>query len=197
MDPCMYLLSNPSIPMSTGKRGAQLAHAAVEAYLASPDNNLKRVWHRGGHYKKIVLQTDDLRVAERYLNDRGFKTVLIIDEGHTEFEADLTPTAVGCAIVDKDDAHVAATFSAFKLYRDPAPEPRDPTHVSPPRRWRPLSWRPFKPRSKVFNEGPGPILLPTNVAPPDITKHVGGMPPPYTPGSENIAQPPPRRISLL
>lgn len=119
IDPCMYIILNKGLGMSTGKAAAQAAHAAVEAYILTPnDSNLKRLWHRGGHYKKIVLEARDanhLRDAERYINDRGFQTVLIIDEGHTEV-APLTPTAVGVEIVDKHHPHAAATFSTFDLY---------------------------------------------------------------------------------
>lgn len=119
----MYLFVNDGLDMSAGKIAAQVAHAAVEAYLATPDNNTKRVWHRGGHYAKYVMHARDsehLRDIERYLNDRGFDTVLIIDEGHTEIDP-IQPTALGVVIVDRDDAHVQATFSSFDLYRKPRP----------------------------------------------------------------------------
>lgn len=138
MDPCMYIVLNKGIGMSTGKAAAQASHAAVEAYRLSlvtpPDipetknykyeSNLARLWYKGGHYKKIVLEARDrchLRDTERYLNDRGFKTALIIDEGHTEVPA-ITPTALGVEIVDKDDPHTAATFGEFNLYNDPEPQ---------------------------------------------------------------------------
>ncbi len=121
MDPCMYLVmaSPDTTPMSPGKLAAQAAHAAVEAYLVS-DQNKQAVnrWRCGGHYKKIVLMTDDVTTSERYVNDRGFKTALIIDEGRTEFTVDLTPTGFGVEILDKDDLHVRETFGAFKLYAD-------------------------------------------------------------------------------
>lgn len=106
--------------MSTGKAAAQAAHAAVEAYLLTPDTNLKRVWHRGGHYKKIVLAADDelhLHTIRQYLYDRHFDTALIVDEGATEVRPH-SATALGVEIVDKDHAHAAATFSSFSLYKD-------------------------------------------------------------------------------
>ncbi len=119
MDPVMYLvMASPSVtPMSPGKLAAQAAHAAVEAYLIS-DQNKQAVnrWRCGGHYKKVVLMTDDLGVASRYIQDRGFKVACIIDEGRTEFTADLTMTAIGVEILDKDELHVRETFGAFKLY---------------------------------------------------------------------------------
>jgi peptidyl-tRNA hydrolase len=117
----MYLFLNRGAGMSTGKAAAQAAHAAVEAYLATPESNLKRVWHRGGHYTKIVLAADDethLHTIQRYLFDRGFESQLIVDEGMTEVRPH-TATALGVEIVDKDHAHAQATFSTFSLYHDP------------------------------------------------------------------------------
>jgi hypothetical protein len=40
-----------------------------------------------------------------------------IDEGMTEVDPHVM-TALGVAIVDKDDPHTLATFSTFELYRD-------------------------------------------------------------------------------
>jgi peptidyl-tRNA hydrolase len=114
--------------MSTGKAAAQAGHAAVEAYKLTPDNNTKRMWHCGGHYAKIVLEAPSaefLLYAERYINDRGFKTALIIDEGRTEIDK-LLPTALGVEVLDKDNSHVAATFSVFDLYKDKRPPPPEP-----------------------------------------------------------------------
>lgn len=135
MDPVLYIFLNKGLGMSTGKSAAQAAHAAVEAYRLTPeDSNLLRLWYKGGHYKKIVFEARDrhhLRDIERYINDRGFKTSLIIDEGHTEIAA-FSPTALGVEIVNKDEPHTAATFGEFKLYRDPKPEqPQRPS-----RSWR-------------------------------------------------------------
>ncbi len=124
MNPTMYIVLNKGLNMSTGKAAAQASHAAVEAYLASPDDNLRRVWHRGGHYTKIVLEAKDaeeLKTVQHYLRDRGFDSCLIIDEGRTEIDP-FTPTALGVCIVDKDNAHVAATFGTFRLYKDPEPQ---------------------------------------------------------------------------
>lgn len=132
MKPAMYIFINKGLGMSTGKTAAQASHAAVEAFRLSmkheyavyEETNLVRLWYRGGHYMKLVMEARDsahLRDTERYLNDRGFKTTLIIDEGHTEV-APITPTALGVELVDKDDPHTAATFESFRLYKDqPAP----------------------------------------------------------------------------
>ena len=124
MDATMYIFVNKGLGMTAGKLGAQAAHAAVEAYRVSSDSMIHK-WYIGLHYKKLVMQANDdthLMTIERYLNDRGFKTRLIIDEGMTEIPAH-TATALGVEVVDKDSDHVRATFSEFKLYREPKPQP--------------------------------------------------------------------------
>lgn len=135
MKPAMYIFVNKGLGMSPGKIAAQAGHAAVEATLlshpitaaAAPGdavNELWNAWRTGLHYAKYVMEardSDHLRDTERYLNDRGFKTALIIDEGHTEIEP-IQPTALGVALVDKDDPHTAATFESFKLFRQQSPE---------------------------------------------------------------------------
>lgn len=129
----MYIILNQSAGMSTGKAAAQASHAAVEAYRVTLgarahqpctqhdlEPNIMRRWYRGGHYTKIVLGADGeeaLHNAQHYLEARGFKTALIVDEGRTEVKT-LTTTALGVEIVDKDDPHVQDTFSVFPLYRD-------------------------------------------------------------------------------
>lgn len=124
MNPVMYILLNKSLNMSTGKAAAQAGHAAVQAFRASdPNSNALRVWDKGGHYAKVVLQTYSIETAERYINDRGFKTALIIDEGRTELDG-LQRTAIGVEVLDKDNPHVAATFGEFDLYKDERPKVR-------------------------------------------------------------------------
>lgn len=148
MKPAMYLFINRGLGMSPGKIAAQAGHAAVEAALLShPEPRLAEqtnwrygnsvmtddetrlklwdAWRTGLHYAKYVMEARDeqhLTAIERYLRDRGFRTALIIDEGHTEIEP-ITATALGVALVDKDDLHTAAAFSSFKLYRE---EPKRP-----------------------------------------------------------------------
>lgn len=130
----MYLFLNKGLGMSTGKSAAQAGHAAVEAYRIScrreggvlTETRLVNRWYMGGHYMKLVMQcrdADHLRDTERYLADRGFQSVLILDEGHTEVDP-ITPTALGVEIVDKDQPHVSKTFGTFDLYRDPPPPKR-------------------------------------------------------------------------
>jgi peptidyl-tRNA hydrolase, PTH2 family len=126
MDACMYIIANPTLGMTPGKLAAQVAHAAVEAFRLTAlhvDGQIIRVWYSGGHYKKIVLQADDLQLAFMYLTERGIRAVPIIDEGHTEFDGKLTLTAIGVPLVDKDDPHIRDTFSTFKLYKERPQQP--------------------------------------------------------------------------
>lgn len=118
--------------MSVGKAAAQASHAAVEAFqLSNPE--FVKAWYVGGHHTKLVMAGGDaaqLLTIERYLNERFFKTKLIIDEGRTEIDP-FTPTALGVEIVDKDDEHTAATFGDFKTLRPkkPKPEPKKKSRI--------------------------------------------------------------------
>lgn len=117
--PVMYIFVNKGLGMSTGKVGAQVGHGAIEAYkISRPDLTAK--WEEGGHTTKLVMQardTEHLLSIERYLNDRGFATYLIIDEGRTEIPP-FTPTVLGVEIVDKSDPHTLASFESFETYKD-------------------------------------------------------------------------------
>lgn len=124
-NPVMYIIANKGAGMSPGKLAAQVAHAAVKAYEMSrdPTNAVVAAWDLSGH-TKLVLEARDaehLRSAERYLNDRGIRTVLIIDEGRTEVPP-LTPTVLGVEILDKADPNVVFSMSTFKTYKE-TPEP--------------------------------------------------------------------------
>jgi peptidyl-tRNA hydrolase len=118
-NPVMYIFANRGLGMSPPKLAAQVAHAAVEATTIS-DPKLLSAWHSGGHYTKIVLLAEDeaqITNIDTYLQERGFKTAPIIDEGRTEIKA-FSKTALGVAVVDKDDQHVKDTFSSFKIYKE-------------------------------------------------------------------------------
>ena len=152
MKAAMYLFVNRGLGMSPGKIAAQAGHAAVEATLLShphlnpspecPTIELWSKWREGLHYAKYVMEARDnehILLIDKYLNERGFRTHLVIDEGHTEVPS-LSPTALGVALVDKDDPHTKATFSSFKLYKEPRPlsqvlefdrplKPTDPQHI--------------------------------------------------------------------
>lgn len=119
MKPVMYIFLNRDLGMSTGKASAQVAHAAVEAYRLSSETMID-AWYLGNHYTKLVMLAEDanhLRSIKEYIEERGFKTKMIIDEGRTEIAAH-SPTALGVEIVDKDDPHTAATFESFKTYKE-------------------------------------------------------------------------------
>lgn len=119
MNAVMYIFVNKGLGMSSGKMAAQAAHAAVEGYRLSSKKLIDQ-WYLGGHYTKLVMQArdkDHLMTIHEYLAARGFKSEFVIDEGMTEVDPHVT-TALGVEIVDKDDPHVAATFSTFELYRD-------------------------------------------------------------------------------
>lgn len=119
VNPVMYIIANKGLGMSAGKLAAQVAHAAVNATLGSPDDAVSS-WTSGGHYAKVVLQAKDeaaMMKADRYIQDRGFKTFAIIDEGRTEIEPH-SFTALGVEVVDKADRHTSDTFSSFQTYRD-------------------------------------------------------------------------------
>lgn len=147
MNPVQYLLINKGAGMSAGKMAAQAAHASVEGVRLSArtpngnpwDASIVNRWYRGGHYAKIVLEVADtqaLLVAKEYIASRGFECALIIDEGRTEIQP-MTPTALGCEVVDKDNPHARETFSAFRLYTDPPAAYHNllyqhPTWKSPP-----------------------------------------------------------------
>lgn len=141
MKPALYIFINEGLDMSAGKIAAQAGHAAVEAALLSHpklvnlqpygtrfDESLKLKelwdsWRIGLHYAKYVMSARDsehIRDIDLYLRERGFRSKLIIDEGHTEIDP-IQPTALGVALVDKDDPHTEATFSSFKLMRAPRP----------------------------------------------------------------------------
>lgn len=117
--PVMYIFLNKGLGMSLGKSAAQAAHAAIEAFGVS-DFQLIEDWYLGGHYTKLVMEARDeahLKTIQTYLESRGFKTEMIIDEGMTEIDPHQT-TALGVAIVDRNDPHTKATFGSFKLYKD-------------------------------------------------------------------------------
>lgn len=124
MNPVQYIIADHTLKMTPGKLAVQVAHASVEGLRRNAkepwgnpwDASIVNRWYRAGHYAKVVLQTDDIRTAAEYLKARGIESTIIIDEGRTEFTGDLTVTALGCPVLDKDEPHVRETFSAFKLY---------------------------------------------------------------------------------
>lgn len=125
MKPAMYIFLNRGLGMTTGKCCAQVAHAAVEAYIISQPAMVE-AWYQGGHHTKIVMlaeDTDQMLMIQRYLEERLFETKLIIDEGRTEIKP-FSPTALGVEIVDRDEPHVISTFESFQTYKELKPKPK-------------------------------------------------------------------------
>ena len=143
MNPARYLFLNQGLEMSSGKCAAQAAHAETVAMstLAALNNRvaeldpIKRTWleQQGllyekwfgdGHYAKYVMRASDstqMHTIERYLNDRGFQTYMVIDEGHTEGTY-FVPTALAVELVDKEDERTASIFGEFRKYKDKPPK---------------------------------------------------------------------------
>lgn len=117
--PVMYIFVNRGLGMTSGKLMAQASHAAIQAYQLSKPTVIKE-WMLGKHYTKLVMlakDEQDIQNIQDYLESRGFRTEMIIDEGRNEIDP-ITKTALGVEIVDKDGPHVEATFSSFELYED-------------------------------------------------------------------------------
>jgi peptidyl-tRNA hydrolase len=154
MKPARYIFINKGLGMSGGKIGAQAAHAetlAAHEYhsliprpasiLEGPDidwrdkqERLFAKWFGEGHYAKYVMEAEDdvqMLVFERYLNERGYRTYLVIDEGHTEGTY-FKPTAMAVELIDKDNERDASVFGLFKLYKDPKPPEPVGKDVGPP-----------------------------------------------------------------
>jgi PTH2 family peptidyl-tRNA hydrolase len=129
--PVMYILANQSLNMSHGKIAAQVAHAAVRSAVSDLDYVRLHNWLDNGE-TKIVLAARDaehMLTAETYINNRGYKTYTVIDEGRTEIPP-LSKTAMAVQLVDKSDPHVQTTFETFKTYKapkskEPEPDPKE------------------------------------------------------------------------
>lgn len=132
----MYTFLNRGLGMSPGKLAAQASHAAVEAYrISSP--KMVDAWYCGKHYTKLIMLAEDaeqLSTIQTYIEARGFRTSLIIDEGRTEIPP-FSKTALGVEIVDKDDEHVLATFGEFQVYKE-LPKLPEPSQDGNWRQWR-------------------------------------------------------------
>lgn len=144
MKPARYIFVNRGLGMSPGKIAAQAAHSEtltiqdlwhhntlLDVEMIDHDTaewvidqmNLWTIWFGDGHYAKYVMKADDseqLYTIERYLKERGFKTYLVIDEGHTEGTY-MVPTAMSVELVDKDDQRIDSIFSTFRMYKEPRP----------------------------------------------------------------------------
>jgi peptidyl-tRNA hydrolase len=83
----MYIISNSSLKMGTCKLCSQVAHGAIEAYNATPKNNLFQEWNYSGH-RKIVLKAPEetlLALIDKYGRNRdGLCCYAIRDFGLTQ-----------------------------------------------------------------------------------------------------------------
>lgn len=118
-NPIIYIFLNKSLGMSVGKAAAQAAHAAVFA-AAQSDESKQQLWRISPHKTIIVLEARDeehLRSISTYIEQRGFTSNMIVDEGVNEIDPH-TITALSTEILDKNEDQVSLTFSTFKLYKD-------------------------------------------------------------------------------
>ena len=89
------IVVNEALALPRGKLAAQVAHAALDAYLAAPAKAQQR-WLREG-MPKIVLRgesAEDLRQLLATAEAAGVPAALIEDAGHTVVEAG-TVTCLG------------------------------------------------------------------------------------------------------
>ena len=89
------ILVREDLKLPKGKLAAQSSHASVDATLKS-DRRIVDLWKKEGG-KKIVLKVKDEKELLHYrqiAEDRGLKTALVIDAGHTVVEPG-TKTCVG------------------------------------------------------------------------------------------------------
>lgn len=134
MKPARYIFVNKGLKMSPGKIGAQTAHAEMMATMdgvsrsaldATDGDKLFQHWLDTG-YTKLVMEVRDsehLYWVERYLQEHGYLTYLVIDEGRTEIDPH-SPTAMAVELVDRDSEKVQAHFQDFRTYKDRKEQPK-------------------------------------------------------------------------
>lgn len=161
MKPARYIFLNKELEMSAGKCAAQSAHAEtlamqdmmshglsvheldpVDRVWIDQQSEIFEKWFGDGHYAKYVMEVANatqMFTIKHYLEERGFKCYLVIDEGHTEGTY-FVPTAMSVELVDKDDERTSSIFGEFKLYKEPKSEIKV---TYPDDRWidRVLGWR--------------------------------------------------------
>lgn len=96
------IVVNESLALPRGKLAAQVAHAAIDAFLEAPAKAQQR-WLRDG-MPKIVLRGDseaDLRQLLAAAHSAGLPAALIEDAGHTVVDAG-TVTCLGLGPADDD-----------------------------------------------------------------------------------------------
>lgn len=109
------IVVNEELKLPRGKLAAQVAHAALAAFLCSP-REAQRRWLADG-MPKVVLRCEsatELRALETQAERAGLSVALIEDAGHTVVEAG-TLTCIGIGPADPDS--VDAITGALKLVR--------------------------------------------------------------------------------
>ncbi len=78
------IIVNQSLKLPKGKLAAQVAHAAVAAFLVASEQ-AKQIWHKEGMPKVVLrgLDEDALRNLQRIALERNIPAQLIRDAGRT------------------------------------------------------------------------------------------------------------------
>ena len=109
------IVVNESLRLPAGKLAAQVAHAAVDAFIRAPAPN-RQQWLDDG-MPKIVLRADSADALAALLHaatSAGLPAALIEDAGHTVVEAG-TVTCLG--IGPADPALIDGITGSLKLLR--------------------------------------------------------------------------------
>lgn len=114
----MYVIVNKGLGMSPGKVAAQVAHAALNAYVmsAGAEPEQTAAWMRDSQ-TKIVLEADDAEHINRIMLELASLKISssdIHDQGRTEIPRG-SLTALGITIVPK--YLLAMTLGDLSLYR--------------------------------------------------------------------------------
>ena len=93
------ILVRQDLKLPKGKLAAQVAHASLDAASKSNEEIVEK-WKKQGA-KKVVLKVTDEKELIKYMSiaqDKGLKTALIKDAGHTVLE----PGTVTCLGIGPD-----------------------------------------------------------------------------------------------
>lgn len=106
------IVARKDLGMSPGKLAAQVAHASVRSYEASPSST-QRAWKEQGQ-KKVVLQVESEGDLFRLADEAERESVpyaVIRDAGHTELESgSVTALGIGPAkevVIDSITGHLS------------------------------------------------------------------------------------------
>lgn len=107
-----YIVINTELAMGKGKIASQAAHASIEAYDKSNEEE-KRKWKEKG-MKKIVLKATEKEIVELFqkLKKEGYACSLIKDAGRTQIKPG-SITAMGCG--PENEQKIMKYFEELKL----------------------------------------------------------------------------------